>query len=135
MIAVTGREMANLTEDTSDFNFHSQTLAKDAHSGEAEVRPPAERGLLAAGRAQRRRRTEGVESSAVGRGGGALQVAAAGEAEGGQEQEGQEGRRQDGGRDRGREEGQGREGRGRLPGELKHPTLLFWNMALINRQQ
>ena len=103
-----------------------QALAKDPHSGEAEVRAPAERGLLAAGRAQRqwRRRAVGDESSsAVGRGGGALQVAAAGEAEGGQQQEGQEGRRQDGGRDRGREEGQGREGRGRLPGELKHPTL------------
>ena len=122
MIAVTGREMANLTEDTSDFNFHSQTLAKDAHSGEAEVRPPAERGLLAAGRAQRRRRTEGVESSAVGRGGGALQVAAAGEK---RRQEGQEGR-QDGGRGRGREEGQGREGRDRLPGELKHKLPFYF---------
>ena len=62
-----------------------QALAKDPHSGEAKVRSPAERGLLAAGRAQwRRRRAEGDESSpAVGRGGaGALQVAAAGEEKG-----------------------------------------------------
>ena len=124
MIAVTGREMAYLTEDTSDFKFHSQALAKDAHSGEAEVRPPAERGLLAAGRAQRRRRrTEGVESSTVGRGGGTLQVVAAREEKG--RQEGQEGR-QDGGRGRGREEGQGREGRGRLPGELKHKLPFYF---------